>query len=88
MNHPYDIMEFVHSIDTKFHFQANESFAKAALACLSTLTLRSKENSQALFEAGSAETIVETMKLHTDSKLVTVKFTLNENKIWKTIFLI
>lgn len=56
-----------------FFLQENELFARAALACLSTLTLRSTENSQALFEVGSAETIVETMKLHPKSKLVMVK---------------
>lgn len=54
-------------------FQANELFARAALHCLSTLTLRSTENSQALFDVGAAETIVETMKLHTKSKIVLVK---------------
>lgn len=52
--------------------QANESFSRAALHCLSTLTLRSTENSQALFEIGAAETIVETMKLHPSSRIVQV----------------
>lgn len=52
--------------------QANELFARAALHCLSTITLRSKENSQALFDVGAAETIVETMKLHPTSKIVQV----------------
>lgn len=41
-----------------------------ALQTLSTITLRSTENSQALFEVGGAETIVETMRLHPSSKLV------------------
>ncbi|XP_055315485.1 armadillo repeat-containing protein 6 homolog [Sitodiplosis mosellana] len=50
--------------------KANEPFARAALHCLSTITLRSKENSQLLFDAGIAETIVETMKLHPTSKIV------------------
>lgn len=40
--------------------------------CLSTLTLRSTENSKVLFEVGIAETIVETMKLHPTSKAVQV----------------
>lgn len=53
-------------------WQENEIFARAALHCLSTLTLRSKENSQALFEVGAAETIVETMKLHPSSRIVQV----------------
>lgn len=52
--------------------QTNELFARAALMCLSTLTLRSIENSQALLDAGAAETIVECMKLHTNSKIVQV----------------
>lgn len=52
--------------------KANEIFSRAALGCLATLTLRSKENSQALFDVGAAETIVETMRLHPDSKIVTV----------------
>lgn len=52
--------------------QENELFARAALHCLSTLTLRCTENSQALFEAGTAETIVETMKLHPSSRIVQV----------------
>lgn len=47
-------------------------FSRAALHCLSTLTLRSKENSQLLFEAGAAETIVETMRLHPNSRIVQV----------------
>lgn len=55
-----------------FLFQSNELFARAALHCLSTLTLRSKENSQALFEVGVAETLVETMRLHPKSKIVQV----------------
>lgn len=55
-----------------FLFQSNELFARAALHFLSTITLRSKENSQALFEVGAAETIVETMRLHPNSKIVQV----------------
>lgn len=42
------------------------------MLCLSTLTLRSKENSQLLYDVGAAETIVETMKLHPKSKIVQV----------------
>lgn len=56
-----------------FMIQENELFARAALHSLSTLTLRSKENSQALFEVDMAETIVETMRLHPSSKIVQVK---------------
>lgn len=46
--------------------------AKVALMCVSTLTLRSTENSTALFEVGISETIVETMKLHPSNKAVQV----------------
>lgn len=53
-------------------FQENELFARAALHCLSTITLRSVENSQAIFDVGAAETIVETMRLHPSSKMVQV----------------
>lgn len=45
------------------------------MVCLSTLTLRSVENSKVLFEVGIAETIVETMKLHPSSKAVQVSCT-------------
>ncbi|KAJ6635179.1 Armadillo repeat-containing protein 6 like [Pseudolycoriella hygida] len=48
----------------------NETIAKLALICISTLTLRSIENSKILFEVGVAETIVESMKLHPSSKAV------------------
>lgn len=47
-------------------------FSRAALHFLSTITLRSTENSQLLFEVGAAETIVESMRLHPESKLVQV----------------
>lgn len=40
--------------------------------CVSTLTLRSTENSKMLFDVGIAETIVETMKLHPSNKAVQV----------------
>lgn len=60
----------------RFSFdQENEAYARAALHFLSTVTLRSKENSDALFEVGAAETIVETMKLHPSSKIVQVFLT-------------
>lgn len=36
--------------------------------CIATLTLRSKENSEALVSAGIVEEIVESMKLHMQSK--------------------
>lgn len=49
-------------------FKGNENFAKTALACMSLLTLRVKSNSEALFETGISETIVETMKIHEKSK--------------------
>lgn len=48
----------------------NETIVKVALVCLSTLTLRSTDNSKMLFDVGIAETIVETMKLHPTSKAV------------------
>jgi armadillo repeat-containing protein 6 len=51
-------------------FKANEIFAKVALGCVSTLSLRVKENSIAFFEAGITETIVQTMKIHETSKVV------------------
>lgn len=50
-----------------FH-KANEGIAKLALACISTLTLRVQENSLAFFDAGAAEIIVETMKIHPSQK--------------------
>lgn len=50
--------------------KANEPLAKAALMCLATLTLRSRENSAALFATGIADEIVATMQLHPGSKPV------------------
>lgn len=50
----------------------HESVARAALGCISTITLRSKDNSQLLFEADIAEIIMDTMKLHPTSKIVQV----------------
>jgi armadillo repeat-containing protein 6 len=51
-------------------FKSNEVFAKVALGCISTLALRVKENSVALFATGIAETIVQTLKIHEQSKMV------------------
>ncbi|XP_055379864.1 armadillo repeat-containing protein 6 homolog [Condylostylus longicornis] len=48
----------------------NESVTANALACVSTLTLRVKENSAAFFETGIAEVIIESMKIHPKSKIV------------------
>lgn len=50
--------------------KANEPLAKAALMCLATMTLRSRENSAALFTNGIADEIVATMRLHPTSKAV------------------
>ncbi|KAG5676802.1 hypothetical protein PVAND_006610 [Polypedilum vanderplanki] len=50
--------------------KADEILAKNALACISTLSLRSKENAIALFEAGLPETIVDTLKIHEKNKLI------------------
>lgn len=50
--------------------KADETIAKNALACISTLALRFKDNAMALFETGIAETIIETMKIHEKSKMV------------------
>lgn len=61
----------IHLIRFSFD-QGNEVYARAAMHFLSTVTLRSKENSDALFEVGAAETIVETMRLHPTSKIVQV----------------
>uniref|UniRef100_A0A1B0GNM7 Armadillo repeat-containing domain-containing protein n=1 Tax=Phlebotomus papatasi TaxID=29031 RepID=A0A1B0GNM7_PHLPP len=48
----------------------NESLVRHALAAIAMLTLRVKENSQAFFDAGAAEVIVECMKIHEKSKFV------------------
>jgi armadillo repeat-containing protein 6 len=50
--------------------KADETIAKSALACVSTLALRLRENSIALFETGIAETIIETMKIHEKNQFV------------------
>lgn len=58
-------------IESSFNrLKADETIAKNALACVTTLTLRSKENSMAFFEAGIAETILETMKIHEKNKTI------------------
>ncbi|XP_063701828.1 armadillo repeat-containing protein 6 homolog [Culicoides brevitarsis] len=51
-------------------FKSNETVAKAALVCISTLALRVKENADALFDTSIPESIIETMKIHPGSKLV------------------
>lgn len=48
----------------------NEQVAGYALACISTLTLRVKDNSDAFFETGVAENIADVMSLHPKSKNV------------------
>lgn len=50
--------------------KADLTLAKSALVCISTLSLRLKDNSVALFEAGIAETIIETMKIHEKDSVV------------------
>lgn len=52
--------------------QANELFSRTSMLSISTLTLRSKDNSQLLFDVGAAEVITDTMKLHEKSKIVQV----------------
>lgn len=64
----------------EFLLQENEVFAKVALVCVATLTLRSKDNSQAFFDVGMSETITDTMRLHPESKIVQV------NHSHRTIF--
>uniref|UniRef100_A0A1A9W848 Armadillo repeat-containing protein 6 homolog n=1 Tax=Glossina brevipalpis TaxID=37001 RepID=A0A1A9W848_9MUSC len=49
---------------------SNENVVTAALACISTLTLRVKENSKSFFDTGIAETIVEAMRAHPRHKTV------------------
>ena len=51
-------------------YKDNEVFARHALLCISTLALRDKNNSVALYEAGIAENIIQAMKIHKDSKAV------------------
>ncbi|XP_030386931.1 armadillo repeat-containing protein 6 homolog [Scaptodrosophila lebanonensis] len=49
---------------------SNETIVSAALACITTLTLRVKEHSTAFFETGIAEIMVEALRAHTKHKLV------------------
>ncbi|KAI8124718.1 putative armadillo repeat-containing protein 6 [Lucilia cuprina] len=49
---------------------SNENLVVAALACISTLTLRVKDNSKTLFDTGISENIVEAMRLHQKNKFV------------------
>lgn len=51
-------------------YKDNETFARHALACVTTLALREKDNAKALFETGIAETIVQTMKIHAANKVI------------------
>lgn len=51
-------------------YKSDPSMAKHCLACVSTLALRSKDNSQALFETGITESIVEAMKIHSKNEMI------------------
>ncbi|EDW85765.1 uncharacterized protein Dwil_GK23243 [Drosophila willistoni] len=48
----------------------NETIVSAALACITTLTLRVKEHSAAFFDTGIAEIIVESLRSHPKNKIV------------------
>lgn len=50
--------------------KGDETIAKSALVCISTLALRVQDNALALFDAGIAETIIETLKIHEKSEFV------------------
>lgn len=50
--------------------KAGEGNAKLALGCISTIALRVNENGLAFFDAGAAEVIVETMKIHAGNMAV------------------
>lgn len=50
--------------------KADETIAKSGLVCVSTLALRVKDNSTALFETGIAETVIETLKIHEKNVVV------------------
>ncbi|KAH8415781.1 hypothetical protein KR222_000883 [Zaprionus bogoriensis] len=50
--------------------QRNENVVAAALACITTLTLRVKEHSAAFFATGIAEVIVEALRSHPKHKIV------------------
>ncbi|CAG9821220.1 unnamed protein product [Phaedon cochleariae] len=50
--------------------KGNVGTAVAGLACISSLTLRSPENSRAFFDSGSPAVIVEVMKMYPDEKQI------------------
>ncbi|XP_032570266.1 armadillo repeat-containing protein 6 homolog [Drosophila sechellia] len=50
--------------------QSNENIVAAALACVTTLTLRVQEHSAAFFDTGIAEVIVEALRAHPKHKIV------------------
>jgi len=50
--------------------QSNENIVAAALACVTTLTLRVQEHSAAFFDTGIAEVIVEAIRAHPKHKVV------------------
>lgn len=58
-------------IESSFNrHKADETIAKSALVCISTLALRLQANAVALFETGIAETVIETMKIHEKNSVV------------------
>lgn len=58
-------------IESSFNrHKADESIARAGLVCVSTVALRVQENANALFDAGIAETVVDTMKIHERNSVV------------------
>ncbi|KAH8272899.1 hypothetical protein KR018_008433 [Drosophila ironensis] len=50
--------------------QNNENIVAAALACVTTLTLRVQEHSAAFFDTGIAEVMVESLRAHPKHKIV------------------
>ncbi|EDW02725.1 armadillo repeat-containing protein 6 homolog [Drosophila grimshawi] len=50
--------------------QTNANIVSAALACITTLTLRVQEHSSAFFETGIAEVIVEALRTHPNHQIV------------------
>ncbi|XP_064542690.1 armadillo repeat-containing protein 6 homolog [Drosophila montana] len=50
--------------------QSNENIVTAAFACITTLTLRVKENSTAFFDTGIAEIMVEALRMHPKHKIL------------------
>ncbi|XP_037956958.1 armadillo repeat-containing protein 6 homolog [Teleopsis dalmanni] len=49
---------------------SNENVVSVALLCISTLTLRAKDNSVTFFEIGVTEPIVEVIRLHPKNKMI------------------